>query len=244
MDGVARCTRYAFGPNKLHLCGPDMNREVLAYMEAGATDEGLENILVKFKTLYPYLEQIAHANGLPDPFAPNVVEAYWLGNSLLEKAGGRIYYRHLKENIQLNNKVGNREFDVLTEKIRRGGLMHHSFHVMNVWQRMGQDNKDLNEDSIDKCRISWAKVLWVNGPFLYIRRKPMVLDGNNFRLAAARDEKIYRQLEASGEMEGVKAGDVITVHWGVPCEIITRDQLFNLIRYTRLSIKLANEKVV
>ena len=49
-DGVAVCTRYAFGPNRLHLCGPDMNQEVLSYLNTGAIDSGLTNIIVKFQS--------------------------------------------------------------------------------------------------------------------------------------------------------------------------------------------------
>lgn len=243
MDGVARCVRYAFGPNKLHLCGPDMNREVLAYMEAGTVDTGLTNILKKFKTLFPYLQQIAHANGLRDPFAPEVVEAYWIGNRLLENVGAKDYYRHLKEDIRLDKRAGSKRFDVLTEKIRRGGLMHHSFHVMNVWQQGKQNNDETDIDSIDKCRISWAKVLAVDGPFLQVSRRPLVWQENRLYLAQAKKERVYRQLEASGEMENVRAGDVITVHWGVPCEIINEEQLFNLVRYSKLSLDLANESL-
>ena len=83
MDGVTRCTRYAFGPNRLHMCGPDMNREVLAYMNEGVTDTGLTNILKEFQALHPYLTKIAHTNQIKDPFDSRVVEAYWIGNELL-----------------------------------------------------------------------------------------------------------------------------------------------------------------
>ena len=71
-DGVARCARYAFGPNRLHMCGPDANREVLAYLSEGVADDGLMYLLAKFKTLYPYLETIAHAKRLNVEPCPNI----------------------------------------------------------------------------------------------------------------------------------------------------------------------------
>ena len=80
VDGIARCTRYAFGPNRLHLCGPDANKEVLAYLKEGVSDPGLENLLRRFSTLYPYLQHIAQANHIADPCDERVVEAYWIGN--------------------------------------------------------------------------------------------------------------------------------------------------------------------
>jgi hypothetical protein len=59
MDGVLRCSRYAFGPNRLHFCGPDANREIWDYVNEGFTDFGLQKLLRGFETLYPYLDRIA-----------------------------------------------------------------------------------------------------------------------------------------------------------------------------------------
>ena len=38
-------------------------------------------------------------------------------------------------------------------------------------------------------------------------------------------------------------GDIITVHWGIPCEIITARQASALYKYTLQSIGLANQKI-
>ena len=243
VDGVARCTRYAFSPNKLHLCGPDMNQEVLAYMDAGITDTGLTNILSEFKTLYPYLEQIAHANGIKDPYDNRVVEAYWIGNQLLDAIPANSFYRHVKENLLLDKKSPAKQFKYLKEKIRRGALMHHSFHVLNVWRRTGHDGTKHTLTSLDKCRISWAKIIKINGPVMSIQRQPFILKNGKLALGPAKTEKIYRQLEASTILDQVQPGNIITVHWDLPCEIINQQQLLNLKRYTNLSIDLANQTI-
>ena len=84
LGGIMRCSRYSFGPNRLHYCGPDRNSELRDYIKTNKTDPGLRGILQKFETLYPYLRHIARINNISDPFDYRVVEAYWLGNSLLD----------------------------------------------------------------------------------------------------------------------------------------------------------------
>jgi hypothetical protein len=53
IDGILRCSRYSFGPNRLHYCGPDQNVELRALIEAGemAKDSGLglTSLLKHFK---------------------------------------------------------------------------------------------------------------------------------------------------------------------------------------------------
>ncbi len=243
MDGVARCARYAFGPNKLHLCGPDMNQEVLNYLNEGLSDQGLTNILQQFNTLYPYLAQIAHANHLSNPFDHQVVEAYWLGNRLLDNVRPQVFYRHLKENLRLPKRLTGRQMSRLTAKLSRGALMHHSFHVMNIWQRTGHDESTHTLDSIDKCRVSWGQIISVNGPTIKVKRRPLIWSNNQLALDEPVTENIIRHLAASSDFDHLSPGQNLSIHWQVPCEIITDRQLANLNKYTALSITLANQTI-
>jgi len=59
MNGILRCSRYAFGPNRLHYCGPDANSEIRSYIDEDATDPGLEKLMSQFQTMFPYLRHIA-----------------------------------------------------------------------------------------------------------------------------------------------------------------------------------------
>lgn len=240
-DGVALCARYALGPNRLHLCGPDMNQEVLAYINAGAADQGLTNILQEFNTLFPYLQQIAHANQIKYPFDRRVVEAYWLGNKLLEAIPVKTFYRHLTDNLRLNQKTPASQFAHLTNKLTQGALMHHCFHVLNVWPRTSHAASEHTLTSLDKCRISWGKVLNVDGPILTISRRPLITQAGKLALGSPGREKIYRRLEASTVLDNIKPNDTITIHWDIPCEIITPRQLVCLKQYTNLSLQLANQ---
>ena len=76
--------RYAYPPNALGLCGADGPRDLLEYGDAHASDAGLAEAARTFEGAWPYLELIAGANGIRDPLDPRVVEAYWVGNELLD----------------------------------------------------------------------------------------------------------------------------------------------------------------
>lgn len=240
MDGVLRCTKYAFGPNRLHLCGPDSNSEIFAYMVQGATDEGLTSLLRKFQTMFPYLKSIAEANNIRDPFDNSVVEAYWIGNRLLDIISKKQTYAHLKEGLKVNKLLKKKEFSEVEKKIDSGAKMHHSFHVFNIWKRTGNDNSYHTLDSMDKCRISWGEVKSVDGPVIMVKTQPLFLspDGS-LHLGNEIEKKLIRKLN-DDYMIDVKIGDIISIHWDVPCEIITPIQKQYLERHTQLSINLAN----
>lgn len=240
MDGIIRCTRYAFGPNRLHYCGPDATSEILEYINQGESDPGLESLLRRFRTMYPYLLLIAHANGISDPLDSRVVEAYWIGNSLLERIGKQGLYRHLTENLEIKKKLDPEAFRALEDAIAEGALPHHSFHVFDVWRRTGKLDEAHTLDSMDSCRISWGKVLSVHGPKITVEREPLVLDGPRLRLAGARKETITRALDCPEDITEVRPGDTITIHWGVPCETISKEQGKRLRKYTLHHIRLAN----
>ncbi|MFH0952541.1 MAG: DUF6390 family protein [Patescibacteria group bacterium] len=240
-DGVGRCACYAFGPNKLHLCGPDANKEVFAYLKEGASDQGLENILQGFQTLYPYLRQIAQANKIKDPFDDRVVEAYWLGNQLLEQVTTKVFYKHLAEGLHLKDRYNSKSFDQLADKLPQGARMHHSFHVFNAYKRTGHDAKFHDLDSMDACRVSWGKVMKIDGPKIIVKRKPLLLEGHKLYLGNQADHTIMRKLEDDGTMDELKEGEYISLHWGVPCEVIGKENIKWLEYYTEKHIVLANQ---
>jgi hypothetical protein len=239
-DGVAFCARYALGPNRLHLCGPDMSQEVLAYINAGVTDTGLTSIITKFKTLFPYLQKIADANHIKDPFDIHVVEAYWLGNKLLDHISPKKFYRHLVD-IDLPRRSSSQTMDHLKDKLAHGALMHHSFHVLNIWRRTGHHPVDHTLDSLDKCLISWGKITAVSGPVLTIARQPLVIHQNKLALGTAVIQQIIRPFTAHTTFDRVRINDTISLHWDTPCEILSARQLANLKKYTAQSIILANQ---
>lgn len=240
-DGLLRCSRYAFGPNRLHYCGPDASQEILSYLHEGASDPGLAEMLKKFGTLFPYLRFIAHANRIADPFDPRVVDAYWIGNTLLDAVDMRAFYRHLDEDLQLKKKIGRAHMERLGEKLKRRALPHHSFHVFNIWKRTGHAEEPHTLESMDACRISWGRVSTVDGPYLSVAVEPLILNGRTLLLGEPVLRTIVRSLTANADIENVHVGDTISLHWGVPCEVLNDRQVARLKRYTARSVGLANQ---
>ncbi len=179
-----RCSRYSFGPNRLHYCGPDANRELRELIEKDGDNFGLSHILKQFKTLFPYLRYIAHINNIKDPFNSRVVEAYWLGNDLLEKVEQRTLFDFLIDDLKVKDKLRSKEFNWLEEKIKNGAVPHHSFHVLNIWQQAGHN--DLLDDLVrmDECRISSGMVTEVKGPEINVSTEPLVYTNGKFALGA------------------------------------------------------------
>ncbi|KKQ54619.1 MAG: hypothetical protein US74_C0048G0006 [Parcubacteria group bacterium GW2011_GWA2_38_13] len=240
MDGILRCTRYGFGPNRLHYCGPDANSEIKAYLENNAKDPGLTALLKNFETMYPYLRHIAQVNNIKDPFDEKVVEAYWIGNELLDNIGKKEFYHHLIDNLHLKKKIGTKSFDIVTDKIQQGAVPHHSFHVLDVWKRTGHLERDHTLESMDECRIGWGKVVEVSGPKIVVETEPLIYLNTKLQLGKKIKKTVTRKLESEHDIEQLKPGEIITIHWSVPCEVITQKQADTLKKYTIRHIALAN----
>lgn len=240
-DGLLRCSRYAFGPNRLHYCGPDANRELFSYIDEGLADPGLEQLLKGFATMYPYLRLIADANNIRDIFNERVVEAYWIGNRLLDQVQVRAFYNHLRDEQRLDKRMGWEAVNVLGEKIVRGAVPHHSFHVFEVWKRTGNLQTEHTLESMDSCRISWGTVKSVDGPFIHTDVESLILQNGKLALGKATPTKIVRSLGAEHDIETLQPGQIISIHWGAPCEVITPMQAMELKRQTLSHIRFANE---
>lgn len=242
MDGILRCSKYAFGPNRLHYCGPTASgasEELLERLRHGES-AGVSELLRRFETLYPYLSHIASENGIRDPFDARVVEAYWLGNDLLEREEGGHFYRYLKDDLGMKKRMGAEAFESgVAEKIRHGGSPHHSFHVLNVWKGMGEKMLESVPD-VAECLVSWGEVISVDGPKITVKTDRLTFDGKALSLVAE-TRSLPRPFDASEELDMLVAGDFVSFHWGVLCETLTGKQAERLKRYTRKSVDLANK---
>jgi hypothetical protein len=191
--------------------------------------------------MYPYLSHIAHENHIKDPFDEKVVEAYWIGNGLLETIEKKRFYQHLVDDHKIPKKLDRKSFGLIEDKLGRGAMPHHSFHVLDIWKRTGHNQKAHTLESMDKCRISWGDVTEVAGPYITVRIEPLCYKDKKLFLGEPVVRKLIRRLEAEYDIEQLKVGDIVSVHWDTPCEIITKEQAEALRKYTNLHIKLANE---
>jgi len=237
LEGTLRFIRYAFMPNRLRYCGGDDNRTLFEYGVEGVSDGGLQPLLRKFSGALPYLQLIARANGLSDPFDARVVEAYWIGNQLIEGVEDRQLYASLQERFA--SQLTHRTREVVLGKAPAGAHPHHSFHVLDVWSRVGELETTLGV--LDSCRIGWGRVLSVAGGELMVERQPLGLSVGKLALGEPRTQALLRQVDGHGFVDQAKPGDWVTTHWGWACEVLDECQRRNLERYSRQHIAIANQ---
>lgn len=240
MTGLALCTRYAYPPNSLSLCGPAKQTDLKWYATSGQADLGVRDILSQFSTLYPYLSLIAYENGIRDPFSTEVIEAYWLGNQLLSRILPSHFYNHLSDTLDLKRKLEKKYLNRLFSKLLLGALPHHSFHVVNVYKRTGHIDTLQTVQTMDACIINVGKIVKILPQTLIVRTRPLGFSGDQLTFAPP----VTRTISTLGDKDHLLAtlsiGDYISYHWGNFCQKITRGQVKSVLAYTRLSLVQAN----
>lgn len=250
MNGVLTCARYAFAPNYYKYCGPDGNR-IQDYLAETHTDAELEEYISQFRVLYPYLSHIAHENGIADPLDPRVVEAYWVGNQLLEHIGMASFVDHLMIDQRLRDRVPPNKRKWILQKIPQGARMHHSFHVFSVFTRTGHHTVDHTIDTMNECRISWGKITKKQKPRSLSARAGKKLEVQTQKLVY-QDGKLVlvpnvtREIDVPTETNTTNTltpGDLVTFHWGFFCDRVTPQHIDALAHYTRINLNLANRTI-
>ena len=56
-------------------------------------------------------------------------------------------------------------------------------------------------------------------------------------------ERAVRQIDGRGFVDGARIGDVVSIHWGWACEVMTAEQRRRLERYTCHHLAIANETI-
>lgn len=243
-SGPALFARYAYGPNRLGYCGPDAVEELFEEGSGGGHDGALRKLARGFEGAWPYLELIARSNGLPDPLDRRVVEAYWLGNTLLDAVRpdslGDSLATRFRPRLRPNG------WRWLADKPARGAVPVHAFHVLDVFPRVGllrSGSIDRALEVIDSCRIRWGRVLERDGDFLVTSVVPLEMRDGRLALGEAKAERIQAWRDGAGFVGSVCPGDVISIHWSFACDRLSTNQLSGLVAWTQREICIANETV-
>ncbi len=248
-SGVLLCAKYAFMPNKLQYCGGDQNAAIFELTAINDPDGTLNFALREFETLYPYLKLIAAANKISDPFDPAVVEAYWLGNELLNNVQMKNLYNHFVDGLKLKKRMKLDQFENIVAKIPRGAIPHHSFHVFNIWQRTGHTASAHTIETMDNCRIGWGKIIDIGENELVIETKKLQLADAfgatgtatvTVQFSPPQIKKIIYKMFGESFIKNPQIGDWVSCHWGWACDVLTLKQVENLKKYTLHNLALAN----
>jgi hypothetical protein len=244
--GPQMFVRYAYPPNALGYCGPDGFAD---YAAAGVVDQGLVKQAQAFSGAWPYLELIAASGGISDPLDHRVVEAYWVGNDLLD----RVLIGQLGDSMaeRFRKQVGNK-FQFLAEGVLAGGVPHHSFHVFGVYPWVGLLSNDRMTkhalNVLDRCRVRWGKVTAVHGDQATVESRPLGWDGRLLTLGEPAAETARLALEgtvlaSSGLTSGIAPGDWVALHWDWICDKLTDRQLRALRGYSQRHLDMVNHRV-
>jgi hypothetical protein len=244
MEGAQLFLRYAFMPNRLGYCGSDDNSALFQYGVEGRVDPGLLELEQQFEGAYPYLKLIAHANGVPDPLNAQVVQAYWLGNDLLDRVDMASLYGSLEERFRGRTKA--RDWRWLAAKVPGGARPHHSFHVLELFPRVGMLTTSAADQVIatmGQCMIRWASVKAVRGDSLIVSAPRLIMRDGKLELTSPEPETVVRSYDGRGFVQSINEGDWVSVHWGWVCDTLSPAQRDRLERYTRHHVALCNQTI-
>jgi Family of unknown function (DUF6390) len=231
--------RYAYPPNALGLCGADETGTLLEYGDAGASDAGLAELARTFEGAWPYLTLIAGANGIADPLDPRVVEAYWVGNPLLDRVEPAALARHVEDRFR--GRIG-RSWNRLADVVAAGAVPHHSFHVFAVYPWLGLLRTGAVDEPLrvlDRCRISPALVASVAGDRASVLVRPLVWDSPSLELGPW----AFRDVHWGDDGRAFVApqpGDWVSLHWDFICDRLSPAAAAGLDRITRRGLRAVN----
>ncbi|HEV8049942.1 MAG TPA: DUF6390 family protein [Thermoplasmata archaeon] len=236
MDGVPLAARFSIATNRLNYCGP---AEAAPHLyRAIVTDRGdppARQALEGFEALLPYLQAIGAKHGL-DPLDRRVVEAYWIGNELLDAFRpsdfppllDALHRRGLPQSIVSR----------LTSHLPADPIPHHVFHVAFVGVGAVTGHVPTTLANLEACRPAWALVRSRSLESLEVVRPSLrVEDG---RLLWGRDVDASLAYDAR-VVPDAGPGQSVVVHWGWPALTPTAGQLENLRTFTDRALAAANE---
>jgi len=231
--------RYAYPPNELGYCGPD-DPEALLEFAAGSDHYPLGNRAAAFEGAWAYLESIASATGL-DPLDARVVEAYWIGNDLLDRIDPAAFGAEIRRRFAGETLA---DWAALAGPDGAGpqhAVPHHSFQVFVVypWVRLlGRGGAALQV--LDRCRIRDGEVLKVDGDEIVVRYEPLEWDGQSLFLGAPVQERARWAQNGRSLLAAVTPGDRVALHWDWVCDRLTPVMAAELRKRTATQLDWTN----
>ncbi|MCX4679104.1 DUF6390 family protein [Streptomyces sp. NBC_01433] len=214
--GAILFARYAYPPNELGYCGPADASTLLRPEETA----GIERHARRFEGAWCYLELLAETAGLSDPLDERVVEAYWIGNELLDRTDPAALLARLRDRFR--GQRGGTWHDA-SDRARA----HHSFQVFDVypWAHLLRTSGNPTALSVlDRCRIRTGVVRSVDGESATVESRPLDWTGTHLAHGAAREESVRWSTGGRSLIPGIACGDVVALHWDWVCDVLTEPQ--------------------
>ncbi len=241
LSGAAQFARYAFPPNELGYCGPAGANVLLESGRAGIDREEIAKRARLFEGAWVYLEIIAAAAGIDDRLDARVVEAYWIGNDLLDRIDPAACAQELQTRFVGQSTSG---LNPSSSRPAVQALPHHGFHVFAIypWVAMlGASNDAVAVSVLDNCRIRSGEVTEVAGDELEVLSQPLTWDGRALGLGPPQLERVRWAYAGRSLLDEVRPGQQVAVHWSWACDQLTPERLGTLEHYTRHQLDTSNK---
>jgi hypothetical protein len=236
MQGVQLAARFSIATNRLKYCGPaDAEPALFRTIVDGKDVAASRNALLRFEALEPYLTAIAGKHGL-DPLDHEVVEAYWIGNELLD-GFTRDDFRGILDTLSRRG-LPRTMADALSAHLPDHPLPHHVFHVSYVGVGNVTGHVKTTLPNMEACRPAWARVLKVSKAGLEVEKPPLEYVRGRFRIGTPIRESVAYDPRV---LPGLTNGDHVALHWNWPAVALTEGQLANLKEYTECSLAAASD---
>ena len=242
MEGIDLCGRFGLAPNLRGYCGdPKFRNPFSKYLENPSKENStrLRKELGKFGTQKAYLETIAQANGIDDIYDYDVVEAFWIGNRLLDSVKAEDVITLFEKKWVARKFVSkSRAKEIIDSLPKKLPPLQHTFHpylagFVSKKAPKSARNKDL-------CRPSWAKVVDLDfgKEKIVVKRKPIVYSEGKFVFGKEKTEKLPFKV---GKIPLVKEGAKnVACHWGVAVKELSRKEESAMKKYSgRILSRLA-----
>jgi len=232
LSALAFACKYSLITNRLDYCGKKNSFESFGFFLANPSEEKapeIKSLLDSFYSEKSYSESIASVHNL-ERFDFSVLEAYWLGNNLLEKGSHREIQKTILgfQNFGLPREIAEQKAVSLPENC----VPHHSLHVLHV-NFITPKLKPLVKNLSD-CLIQWGEVKGAEKE--KIKVKGIELKSLNNRLVLQEKSKL---IENPFSLLPEK-GDFVSCHWNNAIEILSEEQLESLKKYTLRNLEAVN----
>jgi hypothetical protein len=229
-EALQKACLYSIPPNSLGYCGPKESQQAFKEFLAGPSPENSEKAqacLRRFYALFPYLELIARENGR-QPFDSLVIEAYWLGNSLLEN----IRFKETQKTILGLQKHGLPKSiaEKKASELPEGMKPHHSMHVLYVNFINPKVRPAIQ--NLSSCLVQWAEVKEASEKTPLAKGMELFAESGQLKLRE-KTKKIQNPFGLELKPKGL-----VSVHWNQAIEKISKTQSKNLKKATEETLSL------
>ncbi len=189
-----------------------------------------------FDGAWPYLEHLARMAGAASMMDPYVVEAYWVGNDLLEATDPTDFAELVMRSFAGHSGA---DWGALAGEHTARPVPHHSFHVfaiypwVNILRLTGAAGA---LELLDRCRIRWGRVESIGNGTVVVQCQPLTWTGSVLRLGASRPEGA--KLATGGQP--LHPGQWVSLHWDWVCDLLSATQLTALSDFTVRQLAITN----